>query len=269
MAGLQDFAEGRLDIYKVKPQSLVIIPGWNVRDQSDPFVMSHIRAIADTIKTSGIQYIPALTVYMKDGNPVVTDGYCRTLAALLAISEGVDVPWLPVRGEERFADEADRTLSMLTRNSGLPLTPLQKADAVKRLLGFGWTDKQVAEKIGKSITHVQDLIHLLAAPQAVKEMITAGEVSASTATEVIRKEGEEKGTETLKAAVQTAKEAGKTRATPKDIPKAEKPAEAVDWHTWGPRMEKLLKYIRDDAKVTDVEQLKTQVGEFLKNMPQK
>lgn len=223
MAGIQQLADKRVDSFLVDPKKLVIIPGWNVRDDSDPLVAEHIRNIADGIKATGIQYIPTLTVYVENDQIIVTDGYCRTKGALLAISEGADVPYLPVRPEERYADEADRTLSMLKRNEGLPLTPIQQANVVKRLLSLGLSSEEVARRSQKSISHINNMIALLSAPTEVKQMVTEGVISSTLAVSTIRKEGPLIATESLKKAVDNAKSAGKLRATAKHIKLPNKP----------------------------------------------
>lgn len=212
---LKDFK--RIDEFKVPPEKLVIRTGWNVRDDSDPDVAQHIREIANNIHTSGIQYIPALTVYTDGDEVVVTDGYCRTKAALLAISEGAEVPWLPCRPEERYSDEADRVMSMLHRNGGLPLKPLQKAMVIKRLLSLGLNESEVAKRAGISLSAVKDAVVLLSTDQPVKDMVTAGEVSATQVVKTVRKEGKTRATAVLTDAVEKAKGQGKTRATAKHV----------------------------------------------------
>lgn len=263
MAGLKELSDGKLDEFRVDPNKLVIIPGWNVREESDPDVASHIRDLAEEMKANGIQYIPALTVYVENDQIIVTDGYCRTKGALLAISEGADIPYLPVRPEGRYADEVDRTLSMLKRNEGLPLKPLQKAEVVKRLLTKGLTVEEVAARTQKSVAHINDLIVLLSAPSEIRDMVKTGEVSGTQAVKTIRKHKGE-ATKTLTEAVKTAKEGGKKKATAKHIPDPEPeqkslPVSGGYWATWGPKMKTALEEIRD-ADTPDELQAKVVAG---------
>jgi hypothetical protein len=289
MAGLQDFSKkyGRVDIHKVAPQDLVIIEGWNARSKNEPEVAAHIRRIADTIKATGITYIPPLTVYMMDGKPVVSDGYCRTNAALLAIEEGAEVPFLYVRPEERHANDADRKLSILNRNEpGLALTPLQQAKVIRELLDMGLEDKEIAQRTAKSITHIQNMVALLAVPEEVKKMVANGDVSARAATATLKQEGEAKGTEIIREAVAAAKQDGKKKATPKEIgkvkakmdPPAADPVQAavaslfpapVDWRIWEPRVLRLLEAIRDAEGTNRLLAIQGQVGPLLDEMRSK
>jgi ParB family chromosome partitioning protein len=274
----------RIDAYMINPRKLVIDPGFNVRDKSDPEVAANIRSLADEMKQNGIQYIPALTVYMRGDEVVVTDGYCRTEGALLAISEGAQVPYLPIRPEEKHSNEVDRTFSLLKRNEhGLALTPLQQAAVVKRLLGLGLSDQEVADRACKSIAHIKQLVILLSSPQDVKEMVKSGEVSASQAIKTVRKHGE-KAKEILGEAVETAKAKGKSKATAKHIksPGTDRSSRtapgnpagqelvvttyATDWNFWGPKLKTALEEIRDaDSQAERLEKIAA-ATELLKGM---
>jgi ParB family chromosome partitioning protein len=269
----------RIDAYMINPHKLVIDPGFNVRDKSDPEVAANIRSLADEMKQNGIQYIPALTVYMRGDEVVVTDGYCRTEGALLAISEGAQVPYLPIRPEEKHSNEVDRTFSLLKRNEhGLALTPLQQAAVVKRLLGLGLSDQEVADRACKSIAHIKQLVILLSSPQDVKEMVKSGEVSASQAIKTVRKHGEQ-AKEILGEAVETAKAKGKRKATAKHIkPATASPDDAecchrtpvgatvMDWGLWGPKLKTALEEIRDaDSQAERLEKIAA-ATELLKAM---
>jgi len=275
MARLQDMALGRTDVYNLDPMLIQEEPGWNIRTES-PELAAHIRQLADSIKEVGVQ--EPVTVYLKNDIPILTNGHCRLMACRLAISEGAEIKSIPARAEARYANDADRVLSMLTRNSGKPLLPLEQAEVVKRLMALGWDKLAICMKSGFSGTHFDNLMNLSAAPEEVKDMVRGGQVAARTATDVIRKEGAEEGTKTLQKAVETAKEAGKTKATAKHLPKPpEKPllkavpkaSAGISYENWGPRMKKLLEKIRDVENIAELQSIQAQVGPFLKGMTDK
>jgi carbamoylphosphate synthase small subunit len=105
---------------------------------------------------------------------------------------------------------------MITRNSGKPLTSMEQAEVVKRLMAFNWSIGDVVKKTGFSRTHINNLLSLSAAPAAVTDLVKQGKVSARQAVKTIRQEGG-KAAEVLTQAVKTAGEAGKRRATGKHI----------------------------------------------------
>lgn len=210
---IRSISVGRKDLYLLSPDSIEIDDGWNVRRDTDD-LQDHIRQLANSIKEIGVQQ--PLTVYMRGSVAVVTDGHCRLYAVRLAVREGVDIKSIPVRIEERFSNEADRVLSILTRNNGKSLTVAEQAEVVKRLLLFGWSEAEVARKTGTSRQHVNNLVRFLSSPEEVKQMVMAGEVSATVAVQQVKKEGVG-ATKTLKDAVSKAKGEGKKRATRKHI----------------------------------------------------
>jgi len=230
MAGIKDFAKGRSDVFMVDPADLQIEEGWNVR-QPGPELDVHIRTLADSIKQVGVK--EPMTIYMKDGVPVVTNGWCRFTAVRLAISEGSEIRAVPVRVEERYSSEADRVLSMITRNSGKPLTSLETAEVVKRLLAFGWTKPEVCKKTGYSESHINNLLDLSGMDVKIVKMVKEGSISPSLAINTVREHGEQRAAEVMAQAVESVKKVGKTRATAKDMTTA---PPKVNWNTWGPKL---------------------------------
>lgn len=221
---IKKLAVGRKDLFILAPEDIHENEGWNVRQDTED-LQAHIRQLANSIIEVGV--LQPLTVFMDGPRAVITDGHCRLLAVKLAIAEGADIKGVPVRTEERFSNEADRVLSMLTRNSGRPLAIPEQAEVVKRLLSFNWTEAEISRKTGSSRQHVNTLVCFLASPEAIKEMVKNGQVSATTAVNVVREEGEG-AVGTLKGAVDKANQEGRSKATPKDIkPKKKKPKDII------------------------------------------
>lgn len=221
---IKEISVGRKDLFLLAPEDIHEEAGWNVRNDNDG-LQEHIRSLADSIKEIGV--LQPLTVFLDNGKATVTDGHCRLLAVKLAISEGADIKSVPVRTEERYSNEADRVLSMLTRNSGRALTIPEQAEVVKRLLCFGWTEAEVARKTGTSRQHVNTLVKYLASPSEIQEMVKAGQVSATTAVKVVNEEGSG-ALDKIKGAVDTAQQEGRTKATQRDLkPKVKKPKDII------------------------------------------
>ncbi len=246
MARLKDLAVGTKDLFMLAPEIIQEEPGWNVR-RATPDLEAHIRQLADSIREIGVQ--EPVTVYLKGEIPVLTNGHCRLAAVRLAISEGAEIKAIPARAEERYANDADRVLGMITRNSGRPLAPLEQAEVLKRLLSFGWSEAEVAKKTGWSITHVKNLLLLVAAPEKVRGMVAQGTVSARHAVETLRKEGES-AQGVLAQAVATAQAAGAKRATAKHMPEGPGAGRGTrkigqDWTVWGPRLRSALESLAD------------------------
>ena len=62
------------------------------------------------------------------------------------------------------------------------LTPLEEAEGYKRLMEeFAHTQEKLAETVGKSRSHVANMMRLLGLPEAVKDMLQSGELTAGHA----------------------------------------------------------------------------------------
>ncbi len=213
---IKHIAVGRSDLFRLNPFSIKVREGWNSRDLNNPENQEHIQALAQSISEIGVQ--EPLTVYMDGETPYLTDGHCRLAATMHAINVlGADIKSVPVKMEPRGADERDRLLSQLVRNSGKRLTPLEQGSVFKRLIDLGWSEAQIAAKTGVNPQLVTRYLDLRSAPLDVQDMVSRGEVSATLAINVLSEQGATKASETLAAAVTEAKASGKKKATAKNL----------------------------------------------------
>jgi len=212
--GIKDLAKRRADLFYIDPMIIVEDDGWNVREDT-PELLAHIHELRDSIKAVGVK--DALTVYMRGDTPVLTDGHCRLAAVKLAIADGALIHAVPTRVEDKTANEADRVATMLVRRAGKPLTPQEQSSVVKRLMAYGWTQKEIAEKTGYSPSKIADLVALSGASMEVAGLIKDGKVSPTTAARTIRKHGQEEAEKKLKDAVDEAEESGKDKVTLADM----------------------------------------------------
>ncbi len=211
-------------------------PGWNVR-KSGPELDSHIRWLADSIKEKGVQ--EPLTIWMNGEIPTVTNGHCRLLAVKLAKKEGAEIKSVPVRVEERYASEGDRILSMITRNSGRPLSSLELSEVIRRLIAYGWTVAEVAKKTGYSSGQVNNMLTLSGLGPELTKPIEKGQVSSTLVVAEVRKKGPAEATKSIVGAIERAQGEGKQRATRKHMPREV----GINWGHWGPILLKALQEI--------------------------
>jgi len=210
---IRELSKGRRDIRYPDPRVLKMKPGWNVRGPTAELA-EHIQTIANSIHATGYDQAKPLTIFQEEGEFFISDGHCRLMAVLRAIEMGAEIMTVPVIMEMKEVNEADRVAGLVTRNSGLPLTPLETAAVYKRLIGFGWTVKQIADKVGKSVGHVDAGLLLMGATPATHAHIVAGEVSASVVTAAVREHGPAKAAKIVDRAIKAAD--GK-RATARDV----------------------------------------------------
>lgn len=206
----------RADAVHILYESLHIEPGFNLRE-AGPELEESIEDLTQHIMDGG--RFPPLEVRLRDdGGAYVVDGHRRHAAIGRALERGAPLrnpadgkAWIHVVVFE--GNDADRIARIITSAANKPLTAVEIAEGYKRLRAFNWTPAQIGKKVGKTAEHVLQLLALGDAGSDVRQMVSAGEVSATLAAKAARKHGEKAG-EVLGEQLQTAKAQGKARVTP-------------------------------------------------------
>lgn len=220
-AAMKEAGAVSADLWQVAPDRLRVLEGFNARVKNEAYT-GRVRWIADSIKANGYYKDKPLSGFVarEDGVDViyVTGGHRRHEAVHLAISEGVDVPHVPVVIKPKGTGMEDLTVDLIVGNEGEPLTTYEQAVVCKRLAGFGWDSKEIARRVGYSTAqYVDGLLALAGAPLPIRKMVIESVISATTAIEAIKKHGDN-ATDVLLAAVVKA---GGGRVTAKAMPGAE------------------------------------------------
>ena len=211
---------GKTTQFKIDPRKLEVEDGFNARIPGDE-LDAHIAAMKESFKAGAT--IPAIDVRVDDGRVIVVDGHCRRRAILELIAEGVEIESVDIR--QYRGNDAERVAHMLTSAQGKPLTPLECGKSYLRLIRFGWTKPAIASRVGKSISHVEQMILLAESNSDVQAMVAGKSVSAAVAVEMVRKHGENAGP-VLQNHLDTAKAGGKKKVTQKTISAAsQKPSD--------------------------------------------
>lgn len=167
----------RGDLFKVKFSQLELEENLNFRkDYGDSLV--------DSIRENGV--IMPLRGYRKDEKFVVTDGHRRYGdCKILYDTEGLDI-------EVKFILEAkgttaeQRIVDMFMANDGKPFNMLEIAEGIRRLIAYGWTEKQIAKKLGRSESSVNKINLLNSAPKLFTNLIEKDLISATLAIKIIQ-----------------------------------------------------------------------------------
>ena len=131
-----------------------------------------LQELANSISKNGI--IQPLTVRPTGvkGEYEIVAGERRWRAAKL-----INLPTVPVIIKE-LEDKDVMELALVENIQREDLSPLEEAQAYRRLLGeFGYTQDDLARTIGKSRSHIANLLRLLSLPEPVKAMMKNGELS--------------------------------------------------------------------------------------------
>lgn len=168
---------------KVPFTHLALIEGLNLRED-----YGNIKELAESIKANGVQQ-PIRCTFENDWYYVV-DGHRRFKAAQLLYDEGIKDLYLPVMIQPKGTSEEQTVVEMFIGNDGKPLTQLEQATGVERLVFYGWDTTAIAAKLAKSRTHVENLLLLAKAPLKFKKLIKKGIISATYGIDLL-KQGED------------------------------------------------------------------------------
>lgn len=153
--------------------------------------------------------IPALTGHTKNRIKYITDGHRRLTAGKIAqdriraaklnpneafmsftpaqIRELPDEVVLLFSPEPLTYTDVDRLTDMFILNEGKRLTLMEHAKGIKRFIDdFDLTPKEIAHKLHKSVTYINNCLSLLKAPDELKKHISDGMVSATLVRDLMK-----------------------------------------------------------------------------------
>jgi ParB/RepB/Spo0J family partition protein len=147
--------------------------------------------LATSIRSMGI--LEPLVVTPNGDGYIVVAGHRRLAAAELAALE--TVPCVV-----RELDERERLAAMLVENlQRTDLQPLEEANAYHRLVDeFGHSQRELAEKVGRSQGHISKRLALLELPESVRADVDSGGIALADAVALSRLAGDE---ERIRAAI--------------------------------------------------------------------
>lgn len=210
----QEGVERGPDSFRVDPRRLQIDTGFNVRDLDAPTARDALDELKASIRAEGVQV--ALEIRQRGDELLIVSGHRRHKVVMELIDEGVELSTVPAMLEPKIISEADRVARLITLNAGEPLTALEKAEVVRRLLAYGWDRAKIAQRLGlKTAQSIANYEELSAAPEPVREAVRSGEIAPTTAVNMARAERVEgvSATETLTQARSEAKAQGKSKIT--------------------------------------------------------
>lgn len=203
----------KVDGFKARLTDIQVVDGFNVRI-SDDDLREHIAAIAGAI-SAGLP-IPPLEVWVDPDTGVMelVDGHCRYHAYHLYAETSTDFDgWVSVTKFE--GTRAQRKARIVTSNNQLKLKPIELGRVYLSLRDEeGMSRYDIAAMIGRSVSHIDQLILLASASDAVTQAVESGAISATEAVKLQRDHGDDAPAE-LERRKEVAKELGKDRVTAK------------------------------------------------------
>lgn len=145
------------------------------------FTQVHLDDLANSIRTKGvIQPLIVRPDPQADGMFEIVAGERRWRAAQMAQLHEVPVI---IRD---FNDTEVLEVAIIENIQRADLNPIEEAAGYRQLMfKFGHTQEKLAEALGKSRSHIANLMRLLNLPEPVQEMVTSGALSAGHARALI------------------------------------------------------------------------------------
>lgn len=179
LKGIEGFIGRGGEIFKFDPRMIKVVDGWNSRRD-----FSMVEFWKPSIKDIGVQE-PLIVRKSTQGEIELVDGETRLRAVLELIAEGVDIKAVPVIVEGSKVKEDVLLARSVLANGGTPLKPSEEAGAFRRLINYGWSEQQIADTFGKSISTVKNRLELINGSGEVREAVDKREISIKAAREII------------------------------------------------------------------------------------
>lgn len=197
------------ELWMVPIDMIRVVEGFNIRIQ-DEANEDAIEKVKDSILANGFYKNQPLKGYIgkEDGEDVLicSGGFTRLEAARRAQREGCPIKELPVVLAPPGTSMADLTVGLIVDNDGRPNTPYERGIAAKRLINWGWDEKEIALRLGLSHGYVKELLYLHSLPPGLQNLVIAGHVKAGHVINAARTLGPEAALTQLEDEISKLKE---------------------------------------------------------------
>lgn len=144
------------------------------------FRLEQLQELANSIAHNGIMQPILVRPIDDDGNYEIVAGERRWRAAKIA-----DLQTVPVIIRE-MSDKIALELAIVENIQRADLSPVEEAAGYQRLMDeFDYTQEELSETVGKSRSHVANLLRLLGLPEEIKDMLDRGELTMGHARALI------------------------------------------------------------------------------------
>jgi ParB family transcriptional regulator, chromosome partitioning protein len=178
------------------------------------FDAGELKELADSIKEKGVlQPILVRPAETKDSYEIVA-GERRWRAAQLAKLHEIPVI---IRN---LSDGESLEIAIIENVQRAGLNAIEEALGYQELINkFTYTQEQLSDVIGKSRSHIANMIRLLKLPDSIREMITDGRLSAGHARTLVGAPNPEQLAKEILSGGLNVRQAEKKAAAPKGTPK--------------------------------------------------
>lgn len=185
----QSGQRGGEETLRIPISKIFIREGFNGRSD-----FGDIEGLAKSMMENG-QMVPGRVDILEDGTFLLVAGERRYRALMLVWEWTKDEPMYKAIVNGSKTTEEQRLLQMFTENDGKPFLPHEAANIIKRLINIGYSQTEVAKKIGKSDSYVSQMLDFFNEDKPVRDLVESGSLAMSTLTQM-KKQIPDKGERT-------------------------------------------------------------------------
>ena len=150
------------------------------------FDNEQLQALAESIKSKGVLQ-PILLKKLSDGSYQLIAGERRFRASKIAGLTEIPAIILNITEKEQLE------IAILENIQRENLNPIEEAESYKRLMQeFSYTQEDLSKILGKSRSHIANMLRLLSLPEKIKNYLSSGQISFGHARALIGQEDSEK-----------------------------------------------------------------------------
>lgn len=238
----------KTDLFKIDPRSIFVVEGFNSRQDFD------LDSLCDSIRENGV--LNPVTVIKVTENGMdkyrLVDGERRYRAVMKLIGEGCEIPRIPALFIPNMTD-SDLLLQQVVRNEGKPFNEYEYAIACQKFVQFGFTNEEIAKKIGKNNGQITYYLQHLNRDKRIQDLLRTGQISGPEVRRIYKghKNDEEGAVAEILGAKKAAEKAGKKNITLADLDVNSRTLSKRASDTIRKGLEKLLEYYGKYSKTSD------------------
>lgn len=206
----------RDNLHKVDPRAIVINMGDNPR-----FNYGEIENLMHLILDKGLEQPVKVQRIAGTDTYRLIHGFRRMAAINKAFEMGLQnekIAYIPVMFVAKEYSKIDSLIDHFALNTGKPLEPLEEAEGIKQLYDAGLKPKDIAPKIRKTLAHISNMLLLSKVNPEIKELIKNKSITSTMVVNLVRETPDvETQMRIIRDSLQTAKDNGKTKITPKSL----------------------------------------------------
>lgn len=215
---MKQASEGYAKIWMVPVSHIHVKEDFNVRILGKRHE-EQIESIKNSILSEGFHIHEPLGVFIEqqsDGsNKVfVHHGHTRLAAVHKARSEGANIEIVPCVPIPRGYNRDQLIASLVTSNTGRPLTPLERAVVIKRLFSYGHKISAISELLNLKAPTIDRSLKVMEAPSELHHLIAQEKIAFTRAAEILEEYGTQKAMEVIRKHIAATNGTIRKRAAP-------------------------------------------------------